>query len=271
MRQFYRWLFYLAGLFILALGLTLNTKTGLGVTPIISVPYSIAQVFGFNFGDATLAAYCLFVAIQFLLKGKPVRWADLLQLPLSLVFTRVLNLLDGAVPAAPQGMPARLCLLGAAILCTGVGAAMSVDMKLVPNPGDGIVAAIAQRTGRELGFTKNWFDTANVGITLVFGLVMGFLADISYDNTALFTALFPALGFFSGVLSRWYVNRRFFAYMLVSTLAGAVTAFFQMLGLLLRGHDFGPMLFTAVVQLVWSLPMAAALYFPCRAIARKKI
>lgn len=53
----------------------------------------------------------------------------------------------------------------------------------------------------------------------VFGLVMGFLADISYDNTALFTALFPALGFFSGVLSRWYVNRRFFAYMLVSTLA----------------------------------------------------
>ena len=102
-----------------------------------------------------------------------MRWADLLQLPLSLVFTRVLNLLDGAVPAAPQGMPARLCLLGAAILCTGVGAAMSVDMKLVPNPGDGIVAAIAQRTGRELGFTKNWFDTANVGITLVFGLVMG--------------------------------------------------------------------------------------------------
>ncbi len=173
MRQFYRWLFYLAGLLILALGLTLNTKTGLGVTPIISVPYSIAQVFGFNFGDATLVAYCLFVTIQFLLKGKPVRWADLLQLPLSLVFTRMLNLLDGAVPAAPQGMPARLCLLAAAILCTGVGAAMSVDMKLVPNPGDGIVAAIAQRTGRELGFTKNWFDTVNVGITLVFGLVMG--------------------------------------------------------------------------------------------------
>ena len=50
---------------------------------------------------------------------------------------------------------------------------MSVDMMLVPNPGDGIVAASAQRTGRELGFSKIWFDTANVGITLVFGLVMG--------------------------------------------------------------------------------------------------
>lgn len=173
MRKFYRWLFYLAGLFVLALGLTLNTKTGLGVTPIISVPYSVAQVFGLNFGDTTLVVYCLFIVIQFVLKGKPVRWADLLQLPLSMVFTRVLNLLDAVVPAAPTALFPRLVLLVAAILCTGLGAAMSVDMQLVPNPGDGIVAAIAARTHRELGFTKNWFDTLNVSITLVFGLVMG--------------------------------------------------------------------------------------------------
>ena len=53
----------------------------------------------------------------------------------------------------------------------------------------------------------------------VFGLALGFLADISYDYTALFVALFPILGFFAGILSRWYVNRRFFAYMLVSTAA----------------------------------------------------
>lgn len=31
-----------------------------------------------------------------------------------------------------------------------------------------------------------------------FGLVLGFLADISYNNTALFVALFPALAFSRG-------------------------------------------------------------------------
>ena len=46
---FYRILFYAAGLLILALGLTLNTKTGLGVSPIISVAYSIATIFNHNF------------------------------------------------------------------------------------------------------------------------------------------------------------------------------------------------------------------------------
>lgn len=105
----------------------------------------------------------------------------------------------------------------------------------------------------------------------VFGLALGFLADISYDYTALLVALFPILGFFAGVLSRWYVNRRFFAYMLVSTAACAVAAFSQMLGLMLAGHEFGAMLKTAMIQVTWSLPMTAALYFPCKAIARKKV
>lgn len=41
----YRTLFYAAGLLILALGLTLNTKAGLGVSAIISVSYSVSLIF----------------------------------------------------------------------------------------------------------------------------------------------------------------------------------------------------------------------------------
>lgn len=40
-------------------------------------------------------------------------------------------------------------------MLTGIGAAMTVDMQLIPNSGDGIVNSIARRCGRELGFTKN--------------------------------------------------------------------------------------------------------------------
>ena len=40
----YRIFFYVLGLLILALGLTLNTKAGLGVSPIISVSYSVSQI-----------------------------------------------------------------------------------------------------------------------------------------------------------------------------------------------------------------------------------
>ena len=35
---------YLVGIIVLALGITLNTKTNLGVSPIISMPYAVAQI-----------------------------------------------------------------------------------------------------------------------------------------------------------------------------------------------------------------------------------
>ena len=51
--------FYVAGLLILALGIILNTKSGLGVSPIISVAYSIATISGSNFGNTTFLLYLL--------------------------------------------------------------------------------------------------------------------------------------------------------------------------------------------------------------------
>lgn len=79
-----RLLIYFVGLFILALGLTLNTKANLGVSPIISVPYSISQITGLNFGDLTFIEYVGFVFIQIWIhiseKNKKRILSDLLQL-----------------------------------------------------------------------------------------------------------------------------------------------------------------------------------------------
>ena len=52
MKKFYRGMMYCIGLMILALGIILNTKTGLGVSPIISIPYSISKIWNINLGNA---------------------------------------------------------------------------------------------------------------------------------------------------------------------------------------------------------------------------
>lgn len=182
--------FYLAGLLILAMGLTLNTKAGLGVSPIISVSYSVSQIFGLNFGNVTMAQYSLFVVVELVLhslrKGdrdrqgtRMVLVMDLLQIPLSLVFTRFLNLFGALVPDVAAGtaswrenLPVRLAVLVLAILCTGVGASMSLSMRIVPNPGDGIVQAIADWLRKPIGLTKNGFDLANITLTILLGLAL---------------------------------------------------------------------------------------------------
>ncbi len=74
-------------------------------------------------------------------------------LPLSLVFTRFMNLFKAVIPYEHGYLPTDLLVLLAGIVLTGIGAAMTVDMQLIPNSGDGIVNSIARR-GRELGFTK---------------------------------------------------------------------------------------------------------------------
>ena len=101
----------------------------------------------------------------------------------------------------------------------------------------------------------------------VFSLALGFLADISFGNTALFVALFPCIGFVSGALSRWLVNRRFFAYLCMALFFLALTAAFQFLGLALEGQSLPALAWVGLWQVVFSLPVAALLYFPCKAIA----
>lgn len=165
---------YIVGLLILALGLTLNTKASLGVSPIISVPYSISQITGLNFGDLTFIEYALFVFVEIMIhlgeKNKKKIVADLLQLPLSLIFTRLLNVFSVYIPTSNQ-FGIQLLILAMAIICTGVGAAMSLSMQFVPNPGDGIVQALAGRFNKSVGLTKNMFDCLSVCITLCIGLM----------------------------------------------------------------------------------------------------
>lgn len=67
-------------------------------------------------------------------------------------------------------MAVRVIFLVFAIILTGIGAAMSLDMRIVPNPGDGIVQAIADTIHKSVGFTKNCFDLTNITITIILSL-----------------------------------------------------------------------------------------------------
>lgn len=174
-------MFYVAGLLTLALGIILNTKSGLGVSPIISVSYSISAIAGLNFGNTTFLLYTVFVMIEIFLhvfcnhghteKLSLILMKDVLQLPLSLVFTRFMNLFSELIPAPSHGIPSQLITLMGGILLTGIGAAMSLNMRIIPNPGDGIVQAIADCIGKPVGFTKNCFDLVNICITITISLV----------------------------------------------------------------------------------------------------
>lgn len=164
---------YLVGMTVLALGITLNTLSGLGASAIISMPYTVSRGVSFSFANLTLLLYCVFVAAEFVIKGRQRSWLDLLQIPLSIVFTRFMALFQLMITYQSGSMPTDLLVLVIGILLTGIGAATTVDMMLIPNPGDGIVNSISMRTGKELGFCKNCFDLGSVTCSVLIGLAFG--------------------------------------------------------------------------------------------------
>ena len=62
--------------------------------------------------------------------------------------------------------------LALAIVLTGVGAAMSLFMRIVPNPGDGLVQGISDFFGLKTGLSKNIVDISCVIMTLILSLLI---------------------------------------------------------------------------------------------------
>ena len=181
MRQLRRVLFYLIGQIILATGLTLSTKVNLGVSPILSIAYCASVITGRAIGDTSLIVYIICIIAEIILHArqdmqpeqrKKVFILDLLQLPLSLVFTRVMNLFAGLIPAPSGSLFLRIPLLILAIVCVGVGAAMTLDMRLIANPADGIVQVISDVSGMKLGLTKNIVDISCVILTAIASFIL---------------------------------------------------------------------------------------------------
>ncbi len=168
-----RWSVYLLALLFLAFGIALSIKTALGISPISSVAFSISEIWNINLGVMNFAVYAVFVAAQFALRGKNSRIIDLLQLAVSFIFSWALDKLVNLMSynAAAHSFWVNFALLLVAMVFIGVGVSGSVQMKLIPNPGDGIVQAVAEKTGWEHGFAKNVFDIGCVCVTTAMGLI----------------------------------------------------------------------------------------------------
>ena len=104
----------------------------------------------------------------------------------------------------------------------------------------------------------------------VFGLITGVLCGMRYSGCLLlFAVLFAVFGFFAGLLSQYFVNKRFFSYYVLCFLAFVITAFCQMFRLLFfYGAAPLPLLGTGALQVLWSMPFPFLIYFPIRNIVR---
>ena len=118
-----RYLIFLVGLFINALGVSFITKAALGTSPISSIPYTLSLGFTPTLGQFTIFFSLLLVVIQILLLRRKYQKIQLLQIPGSILFGYFIDLtmvwLSGLNPHSYPVKMAAL-LVGCVILGFGV-------------------------------------------------------------------------------------------------------------------------------------------------------
>lgn len=161
---------YIIGLFFLACGITMNTKTHLGVSPVLSVAYNISLLTGIDFSLMSFIYYLFLIALQFFMDRAHFEQVQWLQLLVSLLTSAFIGLFDRVLPEA-HGLVWQILMLLLAVVLTSIGIILTIGARFVPNPADGTAAAIGRRIGKGLGLGKNVLDLASILLALLLGLI----------------------------------------------------------------------------------------------------
>lgn len=154
-----RWAAFTAGVVINSFGIAFITKAALGTSPISSLPYVLSLRFPLSLGGFTFIMNLLFVAAQFALLGREMKPIQLLQLAVNAVFSLAIDLSMALLGwLEPVSLPARLVSLLGGCVILAFGLAVEVAPNVLVVPGEGIVRALARRTGLRFGSVKVAFD-----------------------------------------------------------------------------------------------------------------
>ena len=190
-----RFIVFVVGMNVLAIGIILNTKSLLGVGSINTLPYALANILSVSLGIMTTMVYLVFIIIQLILL-KRFDLQVIIQLPFSFIFGYLIDFYDLFFSYEPTAFYMQIVILIIAIVLTALGAFLMVLGDIVLNPADGLVHTIGKVTNKDFGFVKNIADLVFIVLTVIICLVTkGYILGIGIGTvvSAIFIGRFVAL------------------------------------------------------------------------------
>lgn len=164
---------YVLALFIMAIGVVLSVRSGLGISPFNSMCYAIASVLRLELSVTLNLALLLCIILQIVLLNKEFQMMNLTQIVWACLFSWFVNrseaLLDGVIVSTYAGQQLLLLI---SIFLIGLGIEIYMNVELVPMPSDSLILSISHRCG-DVPYhkIKVLFDCTCVSIGIVVSLV----------------------------------------------------------------------------------------------------
>lgn len=158
-----RCFWFVLGIVINSFGISLITKASLGTSPVSSMPYVLSMEFPLSLGMFTFILNSVYIVLQAVLLRKRFKPIQLLQFAVNVLFSAAI---DGSMQLLSfmqlenYGVKLAVLLLGCVILACGIS--IEVAPQLLYVPGEGIVHAISDVSGKNFGNIKVLFDVSLV-------------------------------------------------------------------------------------------------------------
>lgn len=175
-----RWLLLVWGMLVATVGIVFITRAGLGTTPISTVPFTVGEITGLTFGEATFAVNIVFVLVQWALLRSRFHYSSFFQIPIVSVFSWFIDLHMGWtawIGDDPYVVRFLWGLLGNLFLAFGIY--WQVASKTIVQPGEGMVLAFSVVLRKSFGTVKIWNDVTLVVLAVLLGfLFLGHVAGV---------------------------------------------------------------------------------------------
>lgn len=163
-----RYLWFVLGVLINSFGVALITQAALGTSPISSIPYVLSLRFPITLGEFTFILNLVYILGQIVLLRRAFQPIQLLQIAVNVIFSAFIDVSMNLLSwLQPDHIVVKLIalILGCAILGVGISIEVAPDVLVVP--GEGIVRAMTQVSGKRFGSVKVLFDCTLVAIALI--------------------------------------------------------------------------------------------------------
>lgn len=137
---------YAVGLLFMAFGVAFSVNSGLGVSPVNSLPYVVSLVLGVDMGSCVIGVFSFYVLVQILIYRRDFKWINLTQIVFSTLFGYFVDFAKAVVgDFALPTYPGQLIMLAVSMVFVALGVCLYMDAGLVNMPMEGMTNAIAER------------------------------------------------------------------------------------------------------------------------------
>lgn len=198
-----RYIFFFLGICLNAFGIALFTRSKLGTGPTSCIPYVVSLKSGLSFGTCTFIFNILLLLGQIILLRKNFPRYQLLQLPVTLLFS---ILIDGAMKFTTfvntdiYWVALLYNILGCVLRAVGVSCQVVADVVMLST--EAFVKALSDVSKKEFSWIKLFFDVfmAAVAIALSF-LLLGRLESVREGTLIIVLLVGPVSHYFTKKLS----------------------------------------------------------------------